>query len=66
VSGTSIKLNGVVNNMDGTYNFGVAAVDRSGNESDLSIKSNVKLDFTPPTAPGQLSILVGFLRGLFR
>jgi len=66
LSGTSIKLSSVVSRIDGVYNFGVTAVDGSGNESDFSLKSDVRLDFTPPAAPGQLSILIGFLRGLFR
>jgi len=42
--------------LDGVYDIGVTAVDDAGNESSMSTKDSVPLDFTPPDPPGQLEI----------
>jgi hypothetical protein len=42
--------------LDGVYDIGVAAVDDAGNESSMSTKDSVPLDFTPPDPPGPLEI----------
>lgn len=39
---------------DGVYNIGVAAVDDAGNESSMSMLSDVPLDFVAPDPPGLL------------
>jgi hypothetical protein len=41
---------------DGVYNLGVTAVDDAGNESSMSIMSDVPLDFVQPDPPGQITI----------
>ena len=41
---------------DGVYNIGVAAVDDAGNEASLSILENVSLDFFAPAPVGALTI----------
>lgn len=33
---------------EGNYDFGIAAVDATGNESDLTVQTNVPFDVTPP------------------
>lgn len=43
-------------NVDGIFNIGVAAVDDIGNESDMRVASNVPLDFVPPEMVGELMI----------
>ena len=53
---TSVLLNTLFEGTDGVYNIGVAAVDDAGNESDLSLMSDVPLDFVPPVPPGSLTI----------
>lgn len=53
---TSILLNTVLENIDGVFNIGVAAVDDVGNESDFSLMNDVPLDFVPPVPPGALTI----------
>jgi len=55
---TSVDLStipGMTTN-DGTYNIGVTAVDDAGNESSMSVTTNVPLDFAAPDAPGELVI----------
>lgn len=41
---------------DQTFNLGVAAVDDVGNESEMSLATDVKLDFAAPGAPGPIQI----------
>ena len=53
---TSVLLNTMLGNIDGTFNIGVVAVDDVGNESDFSLMNDVPLDFVPPEAPGSLTI----------
>lgn len=48
-------LNGMTTK-DGTYNIGVVAVDKAGNESSMSKKEGVVIDFEAPDPPGLLSI----------
>jgi hypothetical protein len=43
-------------NIDGIFNIGVAAIDDIGNESDMRVASNVPLDFVPPEMVGELII----------
>jgi|GEM_PF-2868237 hypothetical protein len=43
-------------NIDGIFNIGVAAIDDIGNESDMRISPNVPLDFVPPEMVGELII----------
>lgn len=52
---TSVEL-GSIAEFDGTYNLGVVAVDDAGNESDMSLASDIPLDLVAPEAPGALSI----------
>ncbi len=55
---TSIDLStlpGMTTN-DGVYNLGVVAVDDAGNESSMSVISDVALDFVAPDAPGAITI----------
>lgn len=42
--------------LDSIYDLGVVAVDDVGNESDMSVATDVPLDFTAPSAPGSLVI----------
>lgn len=42
---------------DGIYNIGVVAVDDAGNESSMSIKDGVTLDFVAPDPPGDIIIV---------
>lgn len=41
---------------DGIYNIGITAVDDAGNESSMSLISDVPLDFEAPNPPGQITI----------
>lgn len=41
---------------EGRFNLGVSALDEMGNESDITVKPSVPLDFVPPTAPTNLGI----------
>lgn len=43
--------------IDGTYNIGVSAVDDAGNESDLKVIEGVSLDFFAPAAPADLQLI---------
>ena len=42
---------------DGKFNIGITAADAVGNESSMSKKDNVPLDFLPPNPPGQPTIV---------
>lgn len=42
---------------EGNYNLGVTAVDEVGNESAMSVKNDVALDFVPPEPPGEIVIV---------
>jgi len=50
---TSVVIADIPNmgTLDGHYNFGITAVDDTGNESDMSLISNVKIDLVPPFGP---------------
>jgi len=55
---TSIDLStlpGMTSN-DGVYNIGITAIDDAGNESSMSVISDVPLDFIAPDAPGAIVI----------
>jgi len=52
----SVDMQKLLPDVDSVYNIGVAAVDDAGNESDLSIKNNVPLDFAAPAAPGEILV----------
>jgi len=54
---TSVELNGLLGDVDGTYNIGLSAVDDVGNEGPLAVKNNVPLDFVAPAAPTELEIV---------
>ena len=41
---------------DGIYNLGVVAVDDAGNESSMSIKEGVAIDFAAPDPPGGIVV----------
>ncbi len=41
---------------DGGFNVAVTAIDDAGNESDMSVVSEVVLDFAAPDAPGELVV----------
>lgn len=41
---------------DGLYNLGVTAVDDAGNESSMSVASDVPLDFDAPNPPGGIVV----------
>jgi len=41
---------------DGTYNLGITAVDDAGNESSMSVITDVALDFEAPDPPGTPTI----------
>lgn len=41
---------------DGLYNIGITAVDEAGNESSMSLISDVPLDFEAPNPPGAILI----------
>jgi hypothetical protein len=41
---------------DGNYNIGITAVDDAGNESSMSLISDVPLDFEAPNPPGAIVI----------
>jgi hypothetical protein len=45
-----------IENFDGVYNIGIAAVDDAGNESDFARLGDVPLDLQPPTPPQNLVI----------
>ena len=49
------KLDGMTTK-DGIYNLGITAVDDAGNESSMSVVSDVPLDFVAPNPPGQITI----------
>lgn len=53
---TTIALNSLLVDVDGTYNLGVVSIDDVGNESDFSLLSDIPLDFVPPQPPGILTI----------
>lgn len=57
-SKTSVDLSTLegMTTKDGKYNLGVTAIDDAGNESSMSLISDVPLDFLAPDPPGQLSI----------
>lgn len=42
---------------DGVYNIGVVAVDDAGNQSSMSTKSGVALDFVAPDPPGEITVV---------
>jgi hypothetical protein len=42
---------------DGVYNIGVVAVDDAGNESSMSVKTGVALDFVAPDPPGEITVV---------
>lgn len=42
--------------VDGVYNIGIAAVDDAGNESDLTVLEGVSLDFFAPAPVGAVTI----------
>lgn len=42
---------------DGVYNLGVVAVDDAGNESSMSVKNGVPLDFVAPDPPGEITVV---------
>jgi hypothetical protein len=41
---------------DQVYNLGVVSIDDVGNESEMSLAHDVKLDFAAPDAPGEMTI----------
>jgi hypothetical protein len=41
----------------GTYDIGIVAVDGAGNESSMSIKTGVVIDFVAPDPPGALEVI---------
>jgi hypothetical protein len=41
----------------GVYNLGITAVDSVGNESSMSLASNVDLDFLAPDPPGKIEVI---------
>lgn len=41
---------------DGIYNLGIVAIDDAGNESSMSLASDVPLDFAPPNPPGLINL----------
>ena len=53
---TSVDLNTLLGNVDGTYNLGLAAYDDVGNEGPLAVINDVPLDFVAPDAPTNLVI----------
>lgn len=55
---TSIDLATVpgMTSNDGIYNMGVTAIDEAGNESSMTVISDVPLDFIAPNAPGSIVI----------
>lgn len=55
---TSVDLSTLegMTSKDGTYNIGVAAVDSAGNESSMSTKEGVVLDFVAPDPPGEITV----------
>jgi len=46
-----------IENIDGIFNVGVAAIDDVGNESSMQTLSNVPLDFIPPEMVGTIEII---------
>ena len=42
---------------DGVYNLGVTAVDDAGNESSMSVATDVNLDFAAPDPPGPITFI---------
>ena len=42
---------------DGLYNIGVSSVDDDGNESSMSVKNGVQLDFVAPDPPGAVEVI---------
>jgi hypothetical protein len=42
---------------DGMYNIGVSSVDDDGNESSMSVKNGVQLDFVAPDPPGAVEVV---------
>jgi hypothetical protein len=42
--------------VDGTYNIGVTAVDDASNESDMVVLENVALDFFAPAPVGAITL----------
>jgi len=55
---TTIVLSSLpgMTSQDGVFNLGVSAVDDAGNESSMSLISDVPLDFEAPNPPGELVI----------
>lgn len=47
----------VLRTVDGIYDLGVVAIDDVGNESAMSTKLGVALDFSAPDAPGPVEVL---------
>lgn len=45
--------------LDGAYNIGVSAVDDAGNESSMSVKNGVQIDFIAPDPPGDVIVVRG-------
>lgn len=56
---TSVDLGTLpgLENVDGIFNIGIVAIDDAGNESDMSIASDVPLDFVAPNPPGAISFI---------
>jgi hypothetical protein len=54
----TVNLQTLMPDVDGVYNIGVAAVDDAGNESNMSTKDDLPLDFAAPAAPGEIAILL--------
>lgn len=54
----AVDLKSLLPNVDGIYNIGVASIDDAGNESDMSTKSDVPLDFVAPASPGEIIFIL--------
>ena len=47
----------VLRTLDGVYDIGVVAIDDAGNQSSMSTKMAVPLDFSAPDAPGPVEVV---------
>lgn len=54
---TSVVLNDIFPDMEGTFHIGVTAVDGFGNESDMEVVKDIPLDLSAPAGPGPITII---------